>query len=62
MLTRQQAALTRAINSGDPKRVIAVVQAAVADFDRYMWPDRWFDWQRALNDAESKLGLPLSSL
>lgn len=45
--------LTRAKNSGDPRKVIA----AVAEFDAYysqpgkVYPDDWARWERAKDDA-----------
>lgn len=57
-LTNQQfrtakARLTRAINSGDPQRVIDTVNAQYAEWDDgdYAWPDDWARWGRALDDA-----------
>lgn len=47
----QKAALTRAVKSGDPNKVIAACTAAKAQWDRTgMWPDEWTRWQRALDD------------
>jgi hypothetical protein len=51
---RFKGALTRAINSKDPTKVIA----AVAAFDAYyqqpgkVYPDAWHRWQCARDDAE----------
>lgn len=48
---RQKAALTRAIKSGDPDRVIAAARDAVRVWDEIgAWPDDWSRWQRALDD------------
>ena len=52
---KQKAALTRAINSKDPNKVVMACRAAVqawskAPFDG-AWPDDWSRWQRALDDA-----------
>lgn len=48
---RQKAALTRAVNSGDPERVAAACVAAMNEWDEIgAWPDDWARWQRALSD------------
>lgn len=48
----QKAALTRALNSKDPERVITVCRDAVKEWDEIgCWPDDWSVWQRALNDV-----------
>jgi hypothetical protein len=48
----QRAALTRAVNTGDAKRIAAVCKAAVTEWDAIgAWPDDWSRWQRALSDA-----------
>lgn len=46
--------LTRAVNSGDHKRVIATVNAQFAEWDDgdYAYPDDWHRWERARYDAE----------
>lgn len=46
--------LTRAINSGDPRKVIDTVTAQFAEWDAgdYAYPDDWHRWQRASEDAE----------
>lgn len=50
--SKQKAALTRAVNSGDAEKVAAVCKAAVAEWDACgAWPDDWNRWQNALNDA-----------
>jgi hypothetical protein len=58
MVRRQKGALTRAVNSGDPERVVVVCRDAVREWDApgAMWPDEWSRWQRALDDA---LGRPV---
>jgi hypothetical protein len=52
---KQRAALTRAVNSGDPERVKAAVVKAVREWGQApyngAWPDDWSRWQRALDDA-----------
>lgn len=49
---RQKAALTRAINSGDPAKVIATTCDTVREWDDIgCWPDDWARWNRALSDA-----------
>lgn len=49
----QKAGLTRAINTGDPDKLIAEVTRTVQEWDgwRTGWPDDWARWQRALDDA-----------
>jgi len=48
----QKAALTRAVNSGDPERVAAACKKAVTEWDEIgAWPDDWSRWQRALDDG-----------
>ena len=53
MVRRQRAALTRAVNSGEPERVVLACRDAVAEWNRpgSMWPDDWSRWQRALDDV-----------
>jgi hypothetical protein len=53
MVRRQRAALTRAVNSGDPERVVIVCRDAVREWNQpgCMWPDEWARWQRALDDV-----------
>lgn len=53
MIKRQRAALTRAINSKDPVKVVKACKAAVDEWNRpgMAWPDDWSRWQRALHDA-----------
>lgn len=47
-----KAALTRAINSGEPRKVEDACRAAVREWDEIgAWPDDWSRWQRALDDA-----------
>lgn len=49
---QQKAALTRAINSGDPNKVVLACRKAVQEWDEIgAWPDHWSRWQRALDDA-----------
>lgn len=50
---RQKAALTRAVNSGDPEKVKAVVISAVREWRQpgMFWPDDWSRWQNALDDT-----------
>lgn len=51
MVRRQRSALTRAVNSGDPERVILVVHAAVSEWNQpgVIWPDDWARWQSAVD-------------
>jgi hypothetical protein len=53
MVRRQRAALTRAVNSGDPERIVLVCRDAVREWNApgCMWPDDWAHWQRALHDV-----------
>ncbi len=53
MYPKQKAALTRAINSADPRQVIAAVIKAVQQWEQAggVWPDDWARWQRALDDV-----------
>jgi hypothetical protein len=47
-----KAALTRAINSGEPLKVEAACRAAVTAWDAWgAWPDNWHRWNIALGDA-----------
>lgn len=46
--------LTRAKNSKDPDKVLAVVKEAYAAFDRWgAYPDNWHLFESAKRDAES---------
>lgn len=49
--------LTRAINSGDPHKVVAEVTATFQEWDDgdYAYPDDWARWERALRDAETAI-------
>jgi hypothetical protein len=53
MVRRQRAALTRAVNSGDPERVVIACRDAVREWNQpgCLWPDDWALWQRALDDV-----------
>lgn len=53
MVRRQRAALTRAINSKDPAKVVLACRNAVREWNSpgAMWPDDWSRWQRALDDT-----------
>lgn len=46
-----KSSLTRAKNSGDPMKVLAAVEAAVAVFNEKIWPDDWAMWRISLEDA-----------
>ena len=47
-----KSALTRAINSGDPDKVVAACRKAIAVWDKAgAWPDNWHTWNIALRDA-----------
>lgn len=55
-LTRKhKGALTRAQKAGDPRRIIAVCDAALSDFEDHGYPDCWHRWNTAKIDAEMKL-------
>lgn len=64
MVKRQRAALTRAINSGEPDRVIVTVAAAVREWGQpgMIWPDDWPTWRCALWDATGDYSLELEDL
>lgn len=49
--------LTRAVNSGDPRKVLAVVERTYAEWDAgdFAYPDDWHRWERAAQDAEMEL-------
>jgi hypothetical protein len=51
--SRQRAALTRAINTGDPAKIEAAVRKTVGEWNdgHFAWPDDWSRWQRALDDS-----------
>ena len=51
----QKAALTRAQNSGDPVKVLNVIQKALREWEGVAWPDDWHRWNIALGDAVSEL-------
>lgn len=46
--------LTRAVNSGDPRKVIAVVEETFAEWDAgyFAYPDDWHRWEMARYDAD----------
>ena len=56
---KDKAALTRAINSGDPQKVIDTVNATFHRWDDMgvAWPDHWHRWSIAHRDACRKLRL-----
>jgi hypothetical protein len=55
--------LTRALNSGDPHKVIATVNRAFEVFNTFEhgWPDNWSRWERARDDATDAIlyGTPM---
>jgi hypothetical protein len=55
--TKAKAALTRAINKGDARKIIDLVDATFAAWNEadMAWPDDWARWQRAKDDALWKL-------
>ena len=48
---RQKTALTRAINSGDPVKVLDTVEKTLDEWNGKAWPDAWHRWSVALDDA-----------
>ena len=48
---RQKTALTRAVNSGDPLKVLAAVEKTLDEWAGKAWPDAWHRWRNALDDA-----------
>ena len=50
---RQQAALARAVSSGDAEQVLQAARDAVREWNQpgVLWPDNWRLWQQALDDA-----------
>ncbi len=51
-LTAQRSALTRAIKTGDPQKVIDVCRRTVRQWNAAgAWPDDWSRFQRALDDV-----------
>lgn len=47
--------LTMAIKSQDYHKIINVVNDAMEVFEIQGYPDQWYDWSRAKNDAEYML-------
>lgn len=47
----QKARLTRAVNSGDPLKVLDAVERTLDEWQYKVWPDDWARWARALDDA-----------
>jgi hypothetical protein len=52
-----KARLTRAVNSGDTRRIIDTVEAQFAAWDEgnFAFPDDWHRWERAAFDARHAL-------
>ena len=50
---RQKTALTRAINSGDPIKVLLTCRATYQEWNdnNVIWPDDWARWRNAWDDA-----------
>ena len=48
--------LTRAINSGDPDKIMNAVEFALVTWNESgnPWPDQWSRWRNALDDAYYK--------
>jgi len=51
---RQKSALTRAINSGDPLKVLDTVEKTLDEWHGKAWPDAWSRWRNAVEDAFGK--------
>lgn len=55
LFPKQKAALTRAVNSKDDRKVYDACKKAVQEWESApfngAWPDDWSRWQRALNDT-----------
>jgi hypothetical protein len=53
LFRKQKAALTRATNSGNPRRVVRACARAIEEWGRedIPWPDSWATWKIALTDA-----------
>jgi hypothetical protein len=62
---RQKTALTKAINSKDPFRVLETVEKTLGEWQGKCWPDDWARWSVALWDAwyqyerSAEWGLPM---
>jgi hypothetical protein len=50
--TKCKGTLTRALNSGDPFKVIDAVRRSRLAFDIHGWPDQWPTWAIAVRDLE----------
>ncbi len=49
---RLKSALTRAVKTRDPERVLKACRDARTEWDAWgAWPDDWSRWQRALDDS-----------
>lgn len=48
---RQKTALTRAVNTGDPVKVLEVCEKVLEEWNGKAWPDDWHHWCVALTDA-----------
>ncbi len=49
---RLKTALTRAINSGDPHKIVKTCNQAEAIFASQGYPDSWSRWTKAKEDAQ----------
>jgi len=47
--------LTRAINSGDPLKVLIECRNARRCFELSVWPDDWVRWRNAFDNALDEL-------
>ena len=48
---QQKSSLTRAVNSGDPVKVLGAVEKTLKAWEGKVWPDEWSRWRNALDDA-----------
>ena len=59
---RLKSALTRATNSGDPLKVLAVCREAVRSFEEHGYPDDWMRFRRAAEDAQIAFAIEVEEL
>jgi hypothetical protein len=52
---RLKGRLTRAINSGDSRKIMDEAASGMLAFEDTGFPDDWSRWQRAYDDAQMKL-------
>jgi hypothetical protein len=51
---KHKSALTRAVNSGDGRKLLNACRKARIDFERDGYPDEWHRWPRACDSAASR--------